>query len=75
MKHLYRIQEDGDTYWTGRAYNPEHALELAYDDGGPGSCIALTVQRHASKKLPGGCRVPYWKTVWTGAMSLDGEIY
>ena len=40
----YRMLENGEVSWTGRARNPEHAEERCFHDEEPGSLVRYTLQ-------------------------------
>ena len=40
----YRMLENGEVFWTGRARNPEHAEERCFHDEEPGSLVRYTLQ-------------------------------
>ena len=62
----YRISEDGEHYWTGRAFDMYHALEKCYDDGGPGSLVTVTVEVSALIKVTKRIETMGWRKIWQG---------
>lgn len=62
----FRILENGEPYWHGRAYDTDHALEKCYDDGGPGSLVSVTVEEWATVKLGSILRGKGWVKRWKG---------
>lgn len=67
----FRILEDGDQYWQGRAYDADHALERCYDDGGPGSLVKVTIEKWGKVKLSRALRAPGWVKVWEGQYCVN----
>jgi hypothetical protein len=49
-KKWYRMLENGEQYWTGKAFDPEHAEERAFWDEEPGSYPRYTLQQWNGKK-------------------------
>jgi hypothetical protein len=49
-KKWFRMLENGEQYWTGKAFDPEHAEERAFWDEEPGSYPRYTLQRWDGKK-------------------------
>jgi hypothetical protein len=50
-KHLFRIWQDGNLFWEGRAYDVEHAEEKCFSDDSPGSLERFTMHKgNACKK-------------------------
>ena len=40
----YRLLENGEVFWQGRAHDPEHAAEKAFWDEQPASLCRYTLQ-------------------------------
>lgn len=62
----FRVSEDGEVYWTGKAYDVDHALEKCYDDGGPGSLVTVKVEAEGQVKISSTMSEPGWVKQWEG---------
>jgi len=47
----FRIFEDKELYWEGKARDPEHAEERAFWDDQPGALCRYTLQEHRKIRL------------------------
>lgn len=56
-KKWFKVEENGETYATVKAFDVDDALEKAYDDELPGSLILITVYQHNGIG---------WKKQWEG---------
>ena len=63
----YRILEDGEQIWQGRAYNSEHAEEKAFADEVPGSLNRYTLQSWGQVKVSSQIKTGGWVTVYRDA--------
>ncbi len=64
--NTYRILENGEPYWQGRAHDCDHALERCYDDGGPGNLVTIEIQEWAKVQISSTMRAPGWVRRWEG---------
>ena len=67
----FRITEkyaSGETgvFWQGSAYDADHALEKAYDDGGPGSLVTLIIEYWGRVEYSRELSGPGWVHCYTG---------
>jgi hypothetical protein len=67
---FYKIQENGEDFWTGRAQDVDGAIEKCYADDSPGSLVDITVLVWGSVKLSTEIRSKGWKKCWSGRLSL-----
>jgi hypothetical protein len=63
--NTYRILQNGECIWQGRAYDPEHAEEKCFDDETPGGFERFTLQVWGTVRLSKSMRGKDWKTVYT----------
>jgi hypothetical protein len=75
-KQLYRILEtygnDGPhEYWRGAAFDPDEALERAYDDETSGGFVTLTIERWGTVKFSSAIKGKGWVHEWTGRLAAD----
>ena len=75
-RSLFRILETYGTdgpheVWRGAAYDPDHALERAYDDETAGGFVTLTVERWGRVKVTQSIRIAGWAHEWTGRLASD----
>jgi hypothetical protein len=59
----YRMLENGEVFWTGRARNPEHAEERCFSDEEPGELVRYTLQ--VFEDVEGGEEI--WTSLYTDA--------
>lgn len=64
MKTLYRMLEDGETIWQGRAHEAAEAEERAFYDEPPGSLCAYTLQRWGKVKISSSMTDDGWVTIY-----------
>jgi hypothetical protein len=62
--NTYRLLEDGEELWRGKAYDAEHAEEKAFSDEPPGSIPRYTLQRRGVVKLSRQIQSMGWITVY-----------
>jgi hypothetical protein len=61
----YRLLEDGEETWKGKAYSPEQAEERAFFDESPSSQIKYTLQRWGRVQVSRENHVLGWVTLYT----------
>jgi hypothetical protein len=66
-KILYRILEDENEFWRGKAYNSEHAEERCFSDEEPGSLVRYTLQKWGRVKISSTMHDDGWVTVYKNA--------
>lgn len=60
----FRLLEDGEEIWRGKACDVEHAEEKAFWDETPGSFQRYTLQRWGSVKISSTMKAAGWVTVY-----------
>lgn len=60
----YRMLEDGEESWRGKAHDVEHAEEKCFYDEPPGSLVRYTLQRWGTVKFSKQLSGPGWVTVY-----------
>ncbi len=68
QKHTFRMLQDGEEVWRGKAYDAEHAEARFFDawDESPGSLERFTLQRWGLVRVASWSwsRIPGWVNVY-----------
>lgn len=65
-KNLYRVLEDGEQIWSGKAFSEDEALELAL--GEETSNLTYEIQRWGNKKISRSMSMKDWVFCWRGKL-------
>jgi len=60
----YRMLEDGEESWRGKARDAEHAEEKCFYDESPGSLVRYTLQKWGKVKISSTMTDDGWVTVY-----------
>lgn len=56
--------ENGEQFWSGKAWDAEHAEERCFYDEEPGSLVKYTLQKWGTKKISHSMTMQDWITVY-----------
>ena len=60
----YRMLEDGEESWRGKAHDVEHAEEKCFYDEPPGSLVRYTLQKWGKVKISSTMTDNGWVTIY-----------